>query len=142
MDRWMDVSPVVVHTEYHILLFSFGPLLLPVVGLNKMGPKEERRGSLHQSCALFPGSTLFARNVTVAKSSRATAMKNRQSRWRMEVCVCVCVCGNQRWCKCREHIDVHLVTFTREMLLKIFERRKSERRRAAEQEVKEVGCGF
>lgn len=43
-DRWMDVSPVVVHTEYHILLFSFGSLLLPVVGLNKMGPKRRRGG--------------------------------------------------------------------------------------------------
>lgn len=45
MDRRMDVSPVVVHMEYHILLFSFGSLLLPVVGLNKMGPKRtEKRG--------------------------------------------------------------------------------------------------
>lgn len=35
--RWIDVGPVVVHTKYHILLFSFGSLLLPVVGLNKMG---------------------------------------------------------------------------------------------------------
>lgn len=46
---------MVVHMEYHILLFSFDSLLLPVVGLNKMGPK--RRG----------GGTLFARNVTVAE---------------------------------------------------------------------------
>lgn len=37
---WMDVSPGVVCTEYHLLLFSFGSLLLPVVGLNKMGPKR------------------------------------------------------------------------------------------------------
>lgn len=62
------LSPVVLHMEYHILLFSFGTLLLPVAGLNKMGPKrrERRRGLHHQPCALFPGSTLFARNVTVA----------------------------------------------------------------------------
>lgn len=83
------VSPVVVHTAYH-LLFSFGSLWLTVVGLNKMGPKRgEEGGSLHQSSAVFPGITLFARNVTVAKSSRATAMRNRPSRWRMDRLVCV-----------------------------------------------------
>lgn len=77
---------MVVHTEYHILLFSFGSLLLPVVGLNKMGPKRREKGErgsvFHQSNALFCGSTLFVRNVTVAKSSQA-AMRNRQSRWKM-----------------------------------------------------------
>ena len=41
--RWMDVGAVVVRTEYHILLFSFGSLLLPVVGLNKMGCLREER---------------------------------------------------------------------------------------------------
>lgn len=39
----MDVRPAVVRMEYHILLFSFGSLLLPVVGLNKMGPKRRAR---------------------------------------------------------------------------------------------------
>lgn len=55
----MDVSPVVVQTEYHVLLFSFGSLLLPVVGLNKMGLKKAGWGgwggcSVHQSCTFVP----------------------------------------------------------------------------------------
>jgi len=60
MDGLMDVRLVVVHTEYHVLLFSFGSLLLPVVGLNKLRPKRREgggRGAIDQSCALFPGST-------------------------------------------------------------------------------------
>lgn len=87
-----------MHTADHLLLFSFGSLLLPVVGLNKMGPKRGEGGVL-QSSTVFPGSTLFARNVTVAKSSRATAMRNRPSRWRMDRLVCVL---NSSWCRCIE----------------------------------------
>lgn len=41
MDRW---STAVAYPKYHVLLFSAGSLLLPVVGLNKMGPKRGKRG--------------------------------------------------------------------------------------------------
>ena len=92
MKGWMDVSAVVVHTALHILLFSFGSLLLPVVGLNKMGPKrrERRWRSLHQSFAVFPGSTLFARNVTVAKSSLPET--DRASGGLKDVYTCLSLC--------------------------------------------------
>lgn len=58
-DGWIDGGNLAAqHMEYHILLFSLGSLLLPVVGLNKMGPERRTEGGeLHQSCALFRGST-------------------------------------------------------------------------------------
>lgn len=88
---WMDVSAVVVHKALHVLLFVFGALLLPVVGLNKMGPtrRERRWRLLHQSFALFPGGTLFAKNVTVAKSNGAKSTRNRQGIWRIKGCLYV-----------------------------------------------------
>lgn len=73
VDGQMEVSPVVRHSKYHILLFSADSLLLPVVGLNKMGPERRKGRSVASriSNALFPGNTSFERNVTVAKSSQA-----------------------------------------------------------------------
>lgn len=59
-------------------------------------------------CCFSLEAVLFVRNVTVAKSSRAMAMRNRPSRWRMDRLVCVL---NRRWWRGRGRIGTHLVAF-------------------------------
>lgn len=81
-----------------------------------MGPKR-REGwgqgvvgwlvAIDQSCAWFLGSSLFARNVTVAKSKPNHSYES----------VCVCV-------RHREHIEMHLVTAN--CRSKSLKRRKSD----------------
>lgn len=86
---------------------------------------------------------MFARNVTVAKSSRAVAMRNRQKQ--MEdgrVCVCACVCfmmsGNQRWRGCSERVEIGNI-FWRTVPLNVW---REEEREQRECETGRLCCGF